>query len=182
MSQSAGSYYHNAIVYPMECKNDFKKLGCAYVLSPLHSPDAINGEAPKIHHHIMFRCGRKMTGDAFQGMCVDKLGPEFGKGFAYSPKECVVTAPEHYLRYMIHLDDLDKQQFKADYLELETYGVWVKEFLSAFDDIITRDILCEIEHFRTSVTELKNNPLYCAWLRKGYNLNLVNTIRREMNH
>lgn len=82
---------------------------------------------------------------------------------------------------MIHLDDLDKQQFKLDYLEIQTYGVWYKEFLSAFDEIITRDILNDVEHCRTSVTELKNNPLYCAWLRKGYNLALVNTIRRELN-
>ena len=164
MSQNAGSYYHNAIVYPMECNNDFKKLGCAYVLSPLHSPDADDGEAPKIHNHIMFRCGRKMTGIAFQQMCYDKLGADYGKGFSYCPEMCVVTSPDHYLRYMIHLDDLDKQQFKLNYLELELYGVWVKELLSAFDDIITQDILRDVEHCKTSVTELKNNPLYCARL------------------
>lgn len=182
MAQEASSYYHIGIIYPNECNNDFKRLGCAYAFSPVHSPDAVGGESPKIHKHIMFRCGRKMTGNAFQKMCCDKLGNDFGIGFAYSVNECVVTAPEHYLRYMIHLDDLDKEQFKGDYLEIETYGIWTKEFLLAFDEIITRDILNEIEHCRTSVTDLKNNRLYCAWLRKSYNLNLVNTIRRELNH
>lgn len=189
------SYYHTLIVYPDDLIIDrfigcpvaeylddvFNRLDCDYILSPVHIPD----ENKKIHIHCLLRCANKLTGNSFQTKLVDVLNGVM-IGFAYSPTECVVSNPNRYLRYMLHLDNKSKQQFYYRDEKLQgllpydlfefLQGVWDKEFYNAFTNEITEFL------FFNACMDIPLSTISKKFgyaLLQGKNLYLYNSLLKE---
>ena len=110
------------IVYPSECHSDWleklKILQVPCAVSPLHTP---TDEKP--HHHILI-CGDKKSAEQIRNeVCIC-----LGEKTEIDGKESIkgVTLPQKVLnlkssvRYLLHLDDKDKQQFENE--EIKCFG------------------------------------------------------------
>lgn len=105
MSQATEKYrYFAFIVYPESAPADWQQQledsHGEYAISPLHTPD---GEDAKPHHHVLY-CHGAPTTPAAARRAIPETVPANG---------CIepVPAPRGYQRYLIHLDNPDKQQF-----------------------------------------------------------------------
>lgn len=116
--------YFTFLVYPESAPTDWKEQlkrtrGC-YAISPLHEPD---DEQSKPHYHVIY-----MHSNTISMNGVRSAIPESVPANGYIE---AVRAPRNYQRYLIHLDDPEKQQFKD--------GVKAIEVLNCFPLDLTRD-------------------------------------------
>lgn len=103
--------YGAFLVYPESAPENWWELlkashGC-YACSPLHEPD---GEEQKPHYHVIYKHGNTVTAEAMR-----KVIPSSVPANGHIE---LVYAPRNYQRYLLHLDDPEKQQWSGDYREL----------------------------------------------------------------
>lgn len=100
------SRYFDFLVYPESAPDDWleqlKRSHCMYAISPIHKPDA---EEAKEHLHVIFCSGNgPITLSAAKG----KIPADVPANGFVEP----TASASGYQRYLIHLDDPDKQQFE----------------------------------------------------------------------
>jgi len=112
------------ILYPDECFKNWEsvlqelKIECA--VSPLHSP-----ENEKKHYHVVIKGDKKTKEQIKESICA-KLGEVVEIDGKKSIKG--VAMPENVLnlrsniRYLIHLDNPDKEQFEEKENAIKTFG------------------------------------------------------------
>lgn len=99
------SRYFDFLVYPESAPEDWvgilRRSHCAFAISPLHQPD---DEQAKPHHHCVFYSGHgPITLDAAKS----KIPAEVpANGYVE-----ITASSSGYQRYLIHLDDPEKEQF-----------------------------------------------------------------------
>lgn len=93
------------LVYPESAPENWfdqlKESMGSYAISPLHEP----GDGEKPHYHVIYRHGNPITLE-----CMERLIPD---GVAANGHVQLCNHPRNYARYLIHLDDPDKQQFEG---------------------------------------------------------------------
>lgn len=107
MANSSGKYtYFQFIVYPESVRDDWIKVlkgtHAPFAISPLHAPD---DEQTKPHHHVIYKHGNPIT----LKCALNILRPldVAANGFV---EPCYSRGGSQ--RYLIHLDDEDKEQFQ----------------------------------------------------------------------
>lgn len=95
------------LVYPESAPKDWKEqlkksLG-SYAISPLHEPDE---DAAKPHYHVIYCHGNTATQKA-----IKEAIPETVPANGHIE---MLRQPRTAQRYLLHLDDPDKQQFDTD--------------------------------------------------------------------
>lgn len=131
--------YFCFLVYPESSPENWldllKRSHGSYAVSPLHEPD---GECNKKHYHVVYRHGAVVTLDAAKAAIPSEV-PANGH-----IEPC--TSPRNYQRYLIHLDDPEKQQFED--------GAKAITCLNAFPLDLSRDYsAAELKAFRSRVFE-----------------------------
>lgn len=107
------SRYAAFLVYEESAAEDWKKTLKSshgmYAVSPLHEPD---DEVLKPHRHVLYMHGSPVSFNALRNA--------IPRGVAANEHIEIVHHPRQYQRYLIHLDDPEKQQFQggADAIEL----------------------------------------------------------------
>lgn len=113
------------LVYPESAPEDWRKRlkdsHGAFAISPLHEPD---NECKKPHHHVVYKHGGPATLKAMKSAI-----PE---GVAANGYVELCLHPRNYQRYLLHLDDADKQQWDGNPRDLI-------EVLNGFPLDLTRD-------------------------------------------
>lgn len=113
------------IVYPESAPEDWRKLlkrsHGAFAISPLHEPDE---ECKKPHFHVVYKHGGPATIKAMLSAIPNEV-PANGH-----VELCL--HPRNYQRYLVHLDDPDKQQWQGNPKELI-------EVMNGFPLDLTRD-------------------------------------------
>lgn len=111
MADAQRSYYAVFLVYPESAPDDWweilKRSHGSYARSPLHSPD---GEESKEHYHVIYKHPNNIRLDAMK-----RVIPE---GVPANGHVELCCHPRNYQRYLLHLDDPEKQQFVGDPREL----------------------------------------------------------------
>lgn len=111
MSDAPKARYGVFIVYPESAPADWwEKLRAshgAFARSPLHVPDDEDG---KEHYHVIYKHGNTVTADAMKRVIPD--------GVAANGHVELCAHPRNYQRYLVHLDDPEKQQWSGDPREL----------------------------------------------------------------
>lgn len=129
-------------VYPESAPGDWmqtlKDSHGPYAISPLHTPEDGNP-----HHHVIY----KHTGPA----TLDFAKAVIPEGIPANGYVEPVFAPRNYQRYLIHLDDPEKQQFKPSEITV----------LNGFPLDLTRDF---------SAAELREHSLKVFEIIREYNL------------
>lgn len=96
--------YAAFVVYPESAPDDWvdrlRATHCMFAISPLHEPD---GENAKPHYHVLYKHSGPATLAAMT-RCIPSDVPANGH---VEP----VPHGRGYMRYLIHLDDPEKQQF-----------------------------------------------------------------------
>lgn len=104
MAKTDKHRYFNFLVYPESAPEDWlnqlKDSLCPYVVSPLHSPDE---KVAKPHHHVMFYSPGPITLENAYNIIPESVPANGHIEWAKSAQGSQ--------RYLIHLDDLDKEQF-----------------------------------------------------------------------
>lgn len=105
MAGKTKSRYFDFIVYPESAPDDWmgmlRRSHCAFAVSPLHEPD---GEQAKPHHHVVYYSGQ---GPVTLQAAMAKIPSEVpANGYVE-----MTASSSGYQRYLIHLDDPDKQQW-----------------------------------------------------------------------
>ena len=102
-TKQKGSYFA-FLVYedsaPSGWRDLLKASHLSFAISPLHEPDE---EVKKPHWHVVYFHGSPCTVE-----CALRAIPE---GVPANGHLEILHAPRNYQRYLIHLDDNDKQQF-----------------------------------------------------------------------
>ena len=105
--------YFAFLVYPETAPVDWKKqlkdTYGMYAISPLHDPDE---EQTKPHFHVIYKHPNTVSLDAAKRCIPDNIP---ANGFIIP-----LHHPRVYQRYLIHLDDIGKQQFQDGYHAIET--------------------------------------------------------------
>lgn len=104
------------IVYPESAPSDWReqlrRSHGAFAISPLHAPD---DECTKPHHHVVYKHANTVQ---LSGM--KKAIPADVPANGHVE---LCLHPRNYQRYLVHLDDPDKEQWQGDPRELiETLG------------------------------------------------------------
>lgn len=103
--------YGAFVVYPESAPTDWweqlKRTHGSYARSPLHSADGENG---KPHYHVIYKHSNTVRLEAMKRV--------IPKGIPANGHVELVAAPRNYQRYLVHLDDPEKQQWRADPREL----------------------------------------------------------------
>lgn len=161
--------YAAFLVYPESAPEDWKTQlkdshGC-YAISPLHEPE---GEKP--HYHVIYKHGSPVSVEAIK-RCIPESVPANG---LVEP----VNAPRNYQRYLIHLDDPEKQQFED--------GADAIEVLNGFPLDLSRDYSrAELQSFRREIFELIrecNMTEYCELLDYLMDRGEVDLLDYACNH
>lgn len=105
------SWYFACVSYPDSMPDDYaaivRKSHCEAVCSPLHEPDE---DIMKPHLHWIFKWSNSVSFERFMKFCkscgLDKIA---ANGY-FEP----VSHPQGAMRYLLHLDDGDKQQFEGN--------------------------------------------------------------------
>ena len=140
MGNDAKARYACFLVYsesaPEDWKQRLKKTHGCYAISPLHEPDEENS---KPHYHVIYRHGNPVT--------LATMGRFIPSDIPANGHVELVTAPRNYQRYLIHLDDPEKQQFED--------GADAIEVLNGFPLDLTRDYSkAELQGFRSEIYSL----------------------------
>jgi hypothetical protein len=140
MSNDVKARYACFLVYPESAPEDWKqklkKSHGSYAISPLHTPD---DEDAKPHYHVIYKHGAVVTLSAMLRVIPSDV-PANGHVE-------ICSAPRNYQRYLIHLDDPEKQQFKD--------GAGAIEVLNGFPLDLTRDYSkAELQGFRSEIYSL----------------------------
>lgn len=101
--------YFMFLVYPESAPKDWQKslersMGM-YAISPLHEPDASDTEQAKPHYHVIYKHSNSVTLDAAKRAIPDAVP---ANGYIEP-----VFHPGNAQRYLIHLDQPEKQQFEG---------------------------------------------------------------------
>lgn len=111
------------IFYPESVYPDWKnRIGECLVdcfVSPLHAPTNSDREEDqrKPHYHALFMFPSKKSEDQVKEI----LNYCFGS-YAFNYDRCKVPSARNYARYLLHLDQPDKEQFKDGYKAVLEYG------------------------------------------------------------
>ena len=107
MADASKSTYFDFLVYPESAPADWldrlKSSHGAYAVSPLHEPD---GDCSKPHYHVVYKHGGPITLDGAKRV--------IPAGIAANGYIEPTHSPRGYQRYLVHLDDPDKQQWDGD--------------------------------------------------------------------
>lgn len=158
------------VFYPESCPFDYleriEKFGCKCALSPLHTPDA---EEKKPHYHILFQFSGNKSIEQVR-FFMNSLGSSMVQ---------VVNDFGAMVRYLVHRDNPEKQQF--DESEIICYhNIEVSKYFKTNADKIghMRKVIeiIQKEHIR-SYNELllkcsESDDLMTACLKYAYALNL----------
>lgn len=137
MADDTKSRYATFLVYPESAPEDWRKIlkdshGC-YAISPLHAPDEDN---KKPHYHVIYRHGSPVRLSAL----IDAI-PDSVPANGHVER---VPAPRGLQRYLIHLDDPEKEQFEG--------GASAIDVLNGFPLDLSRDFSkAELQQFRTAI-------------------------------
>lgn len=105
--------YFGFLVYqesaPADWKEQLKASHEAFAISPLHEPD---DEAKKPHWHVIHYHGAPVTAESALRA--------IPAGVPANGRIELIHAPRNYQRYLIHLDDPEKQQFPQGAKAIET--------------------------------------------------------------
>lgn len=111
MSDVPRSYYAVFLVYPESAPADWwevlKSSHGSFARSPLHAPD---GEESKEHYHVIYKHGTNLN---LNGM--KRVIPA---GIPANGYVELCSHPRNYQRYLVHMDDPEKQQWEGDPREL----------------------------------------------------------------
>ncbi|OUN45197.1 hypothetical protein B5G20_10015 [Collinsella sp. An7] len=103
-SSAVKARYWTFLVYPESAPEDWlgalKRSHGSYAVSPLHQPD---DETSKPHHHVIYQHGNTTTLNGAKAAI-----PEDVPANGYVEP---VANPSNMQRYLIHLDDPEKEQF-----------------------------------------------------------------------
>lgn len=107
MSDAPRSYYAVFLVYPESAPVDWwdilKRSHGSYARSPLHEPDDENS---KPHFHVIYKHSNNIRLEAMKRVIPD--------GIAANGHVELCHHPRNYQRYLVHLDDPEKQQWDGD--------------------------------------------------------------------
>lgn len=96
-----------------ECLKKLTELGVCMAISPLHIPDS---ECKKPHYHCLMAFDGVKSGDTLSELNNMVTGLPFDWSFC-SNRQCPyffqVNALGNYFRYLVHLDNREKQQFSG---------------------------------------------------------------------
>lgn len=102
------------MVYPDSAPADWwdlcKGMRAQFCRSPLHSADA---EDSKPHYHVIYRHPNTVSLDYVKRLFSEKLPNVVANGHVEE-----VTSPSGYMRYLVHLDDGEKEQFAGNPYDL----------------------------------------------------------------
>lgn len=117
------------LVYPESAPADWWELcrgmHAQFCRSPLHSADAENA---KPHYHVMYRHANTVTEDYASRLLVGKLGAVVANGHVET-----VVHPDVYMRYLVHMDDGEKEQFEGNPFDLcECLGGFPLDFTKEY--------------------------------------------------
>lgn len=192
------------IVYPDSTCYDYKgllsalsRLGVACAVSPLHVPDS---DTKKPHYHILLTFdGVKsieslenltdiVTGDLFD---FKKICNFFNIGKSDFPHFMIVNSVCGYYRYLIHLDNIDKQQFDNYKISCGYEGLTDKDkyntivHLSGFNnrDYLERDKKISMDYQLINVIEENNIQTehdLIFFLSKNQNNSLLDYVHKNI--
>lgn len=131
--------YFTFLVYPDSAPENWREIlrrsHLQFAISPLHQPD---DEVSKPHHHVIYHHGNPATLSCVKGFVPEEVP---ANGYIEPAK-----SPRGLQRYLIHLDDPDKEQFKA--------GVASIEVLNGFPLDLTRQFsAAELREMRRRTVE-----------------------------
>lgn len=109
MSETPKARYGVFLVYPDSAPSDWwqqlKDSHGSFARSPLHTP-----EDEKPHYHVVYKHGNTATADAMKRV--------IPAGVPANGLVELCNAPRNYQRYLVHLDNPEKQQWEGDPREL----------------------------------------------------------------
>lgn len=124
MANSQKFRYFTFLVYPESAPENWREIlkrsHLQFAISPLHQPD---DEVSKPHYHVIYHHGNPVTLS-----CARDYVPDGVPANGYLEP---ARAPRNLQRYLIHLDDPEKEQFKA--------GVGSIQVLNGFPLDLTRE-------------------------------------------
>lgn len=136
----AKSEYFNFIVYPASAPDDWheqlKRSHCPYAISPLHEPDE---EHHKPHYHVMYKADGPITLHNAYSKIPDSVPCNGHIEVAKSARGS--------MRYLLHLDDPDKQQFEGGAGAIEVlngFPLDLRRALSQGDKVIIRNEIIDL--------------------------------------
>lgn len=104
MSETIKAKYWTFLVYPESAPDDWvgilRRSHGSYAISPLHQPD---GEQSKPHYHVIYMHGNTTTPGGVRNAVPVEVP---ANGYIE-----VAANPSNLQRYLIHLDDPEKEQF-----------------------------------------------------------------------
>lgn len=124
MAKTQKFRYFTFLVYPESAPENWieilKRSHLQFAISPLHQPDE---EVSKPHYHVIYHHGNPVNLS-----CAKDFIPEEVPANGYVEP---ARAPRNLQRYLIHLDDPDKEQFDGGVVDIQV--------LNGFPLDLTRD-------------------------------------------
>lgn len=124
--------YPDEVNFPKDYLDILDSFHCDLILSPLHSPDQNprsdekGFEAHKKRHYHLVICWNGPTTQRMIESLLEKLGPCVTKPFP-------VYQVNGYIRYLIHADNPEKEQFENGKEELTCFGRSAEQVEEAFE-------------------------------------------------
>lgn len=152
--QKTRSLHFATILYPESCNPDFRNFInqlhiCAW-LSPLHAPDPEEGNF-KEHYHLLLSFDSLKSRDQVKEILepLNSVGVE------------LINSRIGYARYLIHLDNPEKQQFDGEIPE--SWG-WIDYSTLIDTEKDISDILAEIMDF-CCIADITSYQILCDYCR-----------------
>ena len=133
MAKTAKHRYFVFLVYPESAPVDWleqlKDTLCPFAISPLHSPDEKDA---KPHHHVIFYSPGPITLENAKSVIPADVP---ANGYVEWAK-----SPQGSQRYLIHLDDPEKEQFQAGAKSIDVLNGFPLDLTRSFSPAELREI------------------------------------------
>lgn len=136
---------------PQDWIERMKSMHVRGFVSPLHDADTLaDGTPKKAHRHVMWFFDGKKSRAQIDALREAALGPDFNKGLED------VACPGAYVRYLTHMDDPDKAQYKhEDVISLGGADYSLASAMPGDDTVVMAEISAYVvENDITSINSL----------------------------
>lgn len=185
-------YFEELGGYKVIC-DALKRLHYSMLISPIHNPDE---ESKKKHFHLLMKGEKKSKKQILNILCevapVDSVEKGTLKGIAQPQK---VHNLRSMVRYFLHLDDLDKEQFEdkkmvsfdfeyEKYLTDTTSKNEIKDIIKLIKDNQVSSLIDLLElfiAFEIDYSYIEKHTYLVNTLIKDFNYNNSNVVKKIIN-
>lgn len=152
MAKTEKHRYWLFVVYPESAPKDWvsllKNTRCPFAISPLHSPDS---EDAKPHYHVVYYSPGPVRWENVVEIIPKEVPANGHIEWAKSSTGCQ--------RYLIHLDDLDKEQFPTGAKAIEVLNGFPLDLSRTFSAAELRELRRRVHEFIREYNVLEYSEL-----------------------